>query len=155
MASTLNAEEKTNFTRIWLIIAAMVVAQIIYIILCQILGSQIQQPINPEQRIFIRSLFYAIAISIFPLTTLIRHILLRLNQTMPGDKSAQQRYLVTVIVAQAMIESVGILGFVMFILGDNFNTLYIFSGLALLGFFLQRPKQHEYDSIVEALKNRP
>jgi hypothetical protein len=40
----------------------------------------------------------------------------------------------------------------MFILGDSFNTLYIFSGLAFLGFFLQRPKPEEYQSIVEALE---
>jgi hypothetical protein len=73
---------------------------------------------------------------------------------MPGEKTAAQRYLITVIVSQAMIESVGILGFLMFILGDGFNTLYIFSGLAILGFFLHRPKQTEYESIVEALENQ-
>lgn len=145
---------KPDFTVLWLIIGAMVVSQIIYIAVCQSFGSQIQQALAIEQRILIRSIFYAIAIATFPLTTLLRHILVRLNQTMPGPKTAAQRYRVTVIVSQAMMETVGILGFVMFVLGDAFNTLYIFSGLAILGFFLQRPKQDEYLSIVEALENR-
>lgn len=143
-----------DFTVAWLIIGAMVIAQIVYILVCHSFGAQIQQAVELEQRIFIRSVFYAIAIATFPLTTLLRHILVRLNQTMPGAKTAAQRYLVTVIVSQAMMETVGILGFVMFILGDAFNTLYIFSGLGILGFFLQRPKQEEYLSIVEALENR-
>ena len=64
---------------------------------------------------------------------------------------AKKRYLVTVIVSMSLIESVGIFGFVMFILGDNFNTLYIFSGLSALGMFLYRPKVDEYARIVEAL----
>ena len=64
---------------------------------------------------------------------------------------AKKRYLVTVIVSLSLIESVGIFGFVMFILGDNYNTLYIFSGLSALGLFLYRPKVDEYATIVEAL----
>lgn len=145
---------KPDFSRAWLIVGAMTVSQIIYIIVCHSLGTEIQHLIDQEQRIFIRTVFYLIAISSFPLTSLIRHIQLRLNQTMPGEKTASQRYLLTVTVSQSIMESVGVLGFVMFILGDDFNTLYIFTGLAVLGFFLQRPKQDEYQSIVEALENR-
>lgn len=145
---------KTDFTVAWVIIAFMVLMQGVYILVCHQFSTQIQQALSMEQRIFIRTVFYVIAITAFPLTTLLRYILVRLNQTMPGNKSAAQRYLVTVVVAQAMMESVGILGFIMFVLGDDFNTLYIFSGLAVLGFFLQRPKPEEYDSIVEALQNQ-
>ena len=145
---------KPDFTVAWVIIAFMVLMQGVYILVCHQFSTQIQQALSMEQRIFIRTVFYVIAITAFPLTTLLRYILVRLNQTMPGNKSAAQRYLVTVVVAQAMMESVGILGFIMFVLGDDFNTLYIFSGLAVLGFFLQRPKPEEYDSIVEALQNQ-
>ena len=148
-----NFESKPDFTLAWLIIGAMVMMQFIYIVVCHSFGAQIQQPIDMEQRIFIRSVFYVLAIATFPLTTLTRYILVRLNQTMSGQKTAAKRYLVTLIVSQAMMESVGVWGFVMFILGDGFNTLYIFSGMAILGFFLQRPKPEEYQSIVDALKN--
>lgn len=149
-----NSASKPDFTLAWLVIGVMVAVQIIYIVVCHSFGTQIQQATDMEQRVFIRTVFYVLAIAIFPLTTLTRYILVRLNQTMPGQKTASQRYLITVIVSQAMMETVGILGFVMFILGDDFNSLYIFSGMAMLGFFLQRPKSEEYQSIVAALENQ-
>lgn len=146
--------KKNEFTTAWLIMAMLMIMQMSYIVLCHTLGSDIQQAINQDHRILIRTIFYVLAIATFPLTTLIRYILVRLNQTMSGHKTAQQRYLVSVIVSFAMMETLGIFGFIMFILGDDYNTLYIFSGLAILGFFLQRPKQEEYQAIVAALKNR-
>ena len=95
---------------------------------------------------------YVIAIVLFPLVNLVRHILLRLNQTMPGDNPAKNRYLMTTVVTLFLIEVVGFFGFVMFILGDEFNTLYIFSVLGALGVFLHRPRLQEYEQIVDALK---
>ncbi len=104
-----------------------------------------------ERRIIIRTVFYALAILAFPATNLVRHIQLRLNQTMPGNTTASSRYFITILVSIILMESTGVLGFVMFLLGDDFNTLYIFTGLAVLGLFLYRPKQLEYESIVTAL----
>ncbi len=151
MPTLTNTYTIKNFMFAWLLIALFIMMQIFFIIVCHTMANELQQAISQEQRIMIRSLFYVIAIILFPLTRLIRHISLRLNQTMPGNKSAHQRYSLTVIISQTMIASIGILGFVMFILGDSFNTLYILSGLALLGFFLYRPKQDEYVAIVQAL----
>lgn len=146
---------KANFTSAWVIVTMMCLMQIIYIILCHQIPEQLQQiQTSEEQRVFIRSILYVIAIIAFPMTSLIRHIQLRLNQTMIGDKSAHKRYLLTVIVSQILISWVGVFGLVMFALGDDFNTLYIFSFLAGLGFFLQRPKMTEYHSIVSALNNK-
>lgn len=106
----------------------------------------------PEERLLIyRTLFYALAIIIFPLTNLIRHIQIRLCQTMPGEKSAKRRYLTVVIVSMALATSIGLFGVALFLLGDGYNTLYIFSGLSALGFILYRPKASEYLSIVDAL----
>jgi hypothetical protein len=70
---------------------------------------------------------------------------------MPGNKSAKSRYLLTVIVSLILIESIGVLGFVMFMLGDDYNTLYIFTGLSVLGVYLYRPKYEEYGQVVDAL----
>jgi hypothetical protein len=134
----------------------MLTLLITYIIVCLIFGDQIQQPLPETQRVLIRTLLYIVAIATLPLTNLLRYIQLRLNQTMPYSNTAprleaKKRYLVTVIVSMSLIESVGIFGVVMFILGDNFNTLFIFSGIAALGLFLYRPKVNEYAAIVEAL----
>jgi hypothetical protein len=124
---------------------------LVYNLICHLWGDQIRQPLEESQRILIRSIFYIVAIGLFPLTNLLRHILIRLNQTMPGEKTASQRYLVTIIVTQGMIEVVSVFGLVMFLLGDDFNTLYIFTLLGVLGVYLHKPKLVELQSIIDAL----
>lgn len=117
-------------------------------------GEQWQLHWPAERLITYRTLFYAFAIILFPLTNLIRYIQVRLCQTMPGDKPAKNRYLTAVIVSMALVENIGVLGIILFLLGDGFNSLYIFTGLAALGFVLYRPKPSEYLSIVDALARK-
>ena len=136
----------------WLIVAIMAVMLMVYLIICHTIGEQIQQPLPEAQRVLIRTILYGVGIATLPMTNLIRHIQLRLNQTMPSATSAKNRYWLTVLVSMALIESIGVLGLVMFILGDGFNTLYIFISMSALGLFLYRPKADEYHQIVDALR---
>ncbi len=138
----------------WLVVAAILMTLLAYVVICHLFGHELQQPLPEERREFIRSIFYVIAIITLPLTNLIRHIQLKLNQTMAGGKSARNRYLLTVVVSMLLVEGIGVLGFVMFMLGDDYNTLYIFIGLAVLGVYLYRPKLEEYAQIIEALVGR-
>lgn len=149
---------KSDLVLPWVIVGMMLVMLAAYIIICHTLGEQLQQPLQEGQRVLIRTVFYAVAIVTFPLTNLIRHIQLRLNQTMPCSPenrgavaTAKSRYLATVIVSMALVEVVGIFGLVMFVFGDDFNTLYIFTGLSALGLFLYRPKVDEYSEIIDAI----
>jgi hypothetical protein len=147
---------KADLFLAWAIVGVMLVMLAAMLVICITIGEPMQQPLQEDQRVLIRTVLYVIAIVTFPVTNLLRHIQLRLNQTMPYTHAApgivaKKRYLVTVIVSLSLIESVGIFGLVMFILGDNFNTLFIFTGLSALGLFLYRPKVHEYASIIEAL----
>ncbi|MCK9637109.1 MAG: hypothetical protein M0R41_12600 [Methylobacter tundripaludum] len=140
----------------WVIVGMMLTMLAAYIIICHTLGEQLQQPLPEAQRVLLRTVFYVIAIVTFPLTNLIRHIQLRLNQTMPCSAAtpgniAKSRYLVTVIISMSLIEVVGIFGLIMFVFGDGFNTLYILTGLSALGLFLYRPKVDEYSEIIEAI----
>jgi len=141
----------------WVIVGMMLAMLAAYIIICHTLGEQLQQPLPEAQIVLVRTVLYAVAIVTFPLTNLIRHIQLRLNQTMPRPQAldevavAKSRYLVTVIVSMSLIEVVGVFGLIMFILGDGFNTLYIFTGLSALGLFLYRPKADEYSEIIDAI----
>ncbi|QPK62781.1 hypothetical protein IVG45_18405 [Methylomonas sp. LL1] len=140
----------------WLICASMLLLLLAYNIFCHVWADPFRLNLEESQRVLIRTVFYAITIALFPLTNLVRHILLRLNQTMPGEKPAEQRYLVTIIATQSMIETVSLFGLVMFILGDDFNTLYIFSLLGAVGIYLHKPNQPELEAINQALsaKNR-
>lgn len=144
-------ETNQRLTIHWLICFAMLTLLAIYNIVCHVWAADIRLDLDPSQRELIRTVFYVIAIILFPLTNLLRHILLRLNQTMPGEKSAERRYLTTILVTQSMLEPVGLFGLVMFILGDDYNTLYIFTLLGVLGIYLHKPKQAELESIVYAL----
>jgi hypothetical protein len=65
--------------------------------------------------------------------------------------TAKSRYFTTVLVSMALVEVVGVFGLVMFMLGDGFNTLHIFTGLSTLGLFLYRPKVDEYSEIIDAI----
>ncbi|WP_027158999.1 hypothetical protein [Methylobacter luteus] len=147
-------QSKSDLILPWMVVVMMLVMLVAYVVVCHLFGEQLQQPLPQNQRELIRTILYAIAIVAFPLTNLIRHIQLRLNQTMPGDTPSKSRYLLTVTVSMVLIESVGIFGFIMFILGDDFNTLYIFTGLSALGMFLYRPKPDEYYDIIEARNAR-
>lgn len=147
-------QSKSDLILPWMVVGMMVAMLVAYVVVCHLFGEQLQQPLPQSQRVLIRTILYALAIVTFPLTNLIRHIQLRLNQTMPGDKLSKSRYLLTVTVSMVLVESVGIFGLVMFILGDDFNTLYIFTGLSALGMFLYRPKPDEYHDIIEARNAR-
>jgi len=146
--------EKNELIPHWFVVGIMLVTLMVYLVICHLFGHELQNPLPEERRVFIRSVFYVIAIVAFPITNLIRHIQLRLNQTMPGNRSAKSRYLLTVIISMMLAEGVGVLGFVMFMLGDDFNTLYIFLGLSALGLYLYRPKMEEYQQIVATLTSR-
>lgn len=135
----------------WLICFFMLMLLMAYNLICHVWADEIRQPLPESERVIIRTVLYVIAIFLFPLTNLMRYILLRLNQTMPGEKTPEQRYLVTVIVTQSMIEVVTLFGPIMFVLGDDFNTLYIFTLLGAVGIYLHKPKRSEVKSIAEAL----
>ncbi len=151
---TVNNQQKSELTLHWVIVGMMLAMLIVYNIICHTIGNDIKINLPEEQRIFIRSILYVITIILFPLTNLLRHILLRLNQTMPGNNPAKNRYLMTTIITLSCIEVVGMFGFVMFMLGDDVNSLYIFSTLGLLGLFLHRPREQELRQIIEALENQ-
>jgi hypothetical protein len=139
-----------------LIVGIMLVMLVTYLIICFTFGTELQQPLPEITRVKIRTALYIVAIVSFPMTNLLRHIQLRLNQTMPLTQlayraEAKKRYLLTVIVSMTLMETIGAFGFVLFMLGDGRNNLLIFIGLSALGMFLYRPKLHEYSQIVDSL----
>ncbi|PPD44338.1 MAG: hypothetical protein CTY16_11890 [Methylobacter sp.] len=144
----------------WLIVVMAAVVLAAIVLVCQILGADLQQQPFPEAtREWIRTVLYGIGIVAFPFTNLLRHVQLRLNQTMPiGNvaygKVAKKRYLQTVVVSVSLIQSPGLYGLIMFLLGDPFNTLIIFTLMSALGLYLYRPKLDEYERLMVALANQ-
>ncbi len=135
----------------WWIVYTTVFSVALYNLVCHVYGVEIQLFWSEDQRVFIRTILYIIAILILPLTNLLRFILIRLDQTMPGDKPAAERYFKTILITQLMVEIIAVFGVVMFVLGDGYNSLYIFSILTLLGAALHRPRLEDLNSIEQAL----
>jgi hypothetical protein len=143
----------------WLIVGVMLMTLVTYLVICFTLGTELQEPLPEITRVKIRTALYIIAIITLPITNLIRHIFVKLNQTMPLTKlsyraEAKKRYLLTVIVSMALVETIGVFGFVLFMFGDGANNLLILTGLSALGMFLYRPKLNEYSEIVELLATK-
>lgn len=151
-----NIKDEKALIAHWVFFYILFSSIIVFNIICHVIDDNLRIPLAEEQRILIRTIFYIIAIITFPITNLVRHILLRLNQTMPVKTSAQQRYFQTILICLSLIGVMASFGFVMFALGDGFNTLYIFSLLGILGFVLHRPKIEEFHSIIAAMnENQP
>ncbi|MBT3813674.1 MAG: hypothetical protein HON51_03715 [Gammaproteobacteria bacterium] len=127
------------------------ISLIALVAICQIYGAKIQIGMDEQSRVFIRTVLYIVAITTFPAMKFIRHVLLRLNQTTKGNRPAKSRYLVTIIISMLVAISIGIYGFAMFVLGDSYNTLYIFAILSALAMYIYKPKVEEYQTIVESL----
>lgn len=149
--STPSSQNSNKLLMHWLVCATMLLLLLTYNIFCHVWADQFRLNLEESQRIWVRTILYVITIALFPLTNLMRHILLRLNQTMPGEKPSEQRYLLTILVTQSMMEIVSLFGLVMYMLGDGFNTLYIFSLLGLVGIYLHRPQPSELQVIAQAL----
>jgi hypothetical protein len=135
----------------WIVFAALFFSLAVYAFIGYTAGAPLRADANAAEPVMLRSVFYAVTIVTFPLIQLLRHITLRLNQTMPTATPAKSRYLVTVIVSLAMSESIGIYGLLLALLGDGVNSLWIFTFLSALAMLLYRPKFSEYAGIVVAL----
>lgn len=122
------------------------------VVICQVYSDTIQIGMDEQQRIVIRTVLYVVAIITFPLMKFMRHVLLHLNLKAEGGSSPKSRYLLTIIISMAIAESIGVYGFVMYVLGDSYNTLYIFISLSALAMFLYRPKVEEYQQLVESIE---
>lgn len=144
---TTSADTSATLKIHWTICFSLIFSLVAYNIACHFWLDENRLALEESQRVMIRSMLYLLAIVLFPITKLVRHILLRLNQTMPGHDSSSARYLKTLIITQSMIEVVALFGPIMFYLGDDYNTLYIFSLLGAVGLYLHRPQANEYQSI--------
>jgi F0F1-type ATP synthase membrane subunit c/vacuolar-type H+-ATPase subunit K len=134
----------------WIIFISLLVSLAVYVVIGYTAGASLRTAASDEP-VVLRSVFYAVSIATFPLITLVRHICLRLNQTMTTPTPAKARYLVTVVISLFLAESMGIYGVVLALLGDGINSLWIFTFLAVLAMLLFRPKFSEYQEIVAAL----
>ena len=137
---------------------AMLASLFVYVLICHVAGDQIQQTHDPEFPIaLIRNILMGIAAATLFLTYYMRRVMLRVRSNGPDSllkfdhPTALSRYTSTVIISLALCESIGLYGLVLFLLGDDFQTLYIFIGVAAIAMYFFRPIKEELVELTLAM----
>ena len=146
---------QTQIRTAWLIWASMLSLLAVYILIAHFLGSQIRAAAGLEASIIpLRTVFYMVALATFPLINLLRRKMVRYpsQRRWHHDRHIHTArydsyYLTIVTLSLALAESIGVWGFVLFILGDNLQTLYLFCGMSALAIVLYRPKADELEQL--------
>lgn len=137
---------QTDLLSAGIIRAVSLMSLMALLVICHIYVDEIQIGLDESQRITIRTVLYVVAILTFPVMKFVRHVMLRLHR---NEKSPKSRYFLAILISMIISESIGIYGFIMYVLGDSYNTLYIFIMLSALAMFLHRPDKEEYKTLFE------
>jgi F0F1-type ATP synthase membrane subunit c/vacuolar-type H+-ATPase subunit K len=163
----LTAEEKNELQSglrlSWIIWAALFASLGLYVIMAQFVGEDVRQ--DMELGIQIRTLETALLI-VSVVSVLAIRILRRLmlqaggigGQSQSGlaevplHRKAIQRYNTAMIVALALAESVGIYGLVLYFMGSDMQTMYIFMAFSAVVMYIYRPKYEEIERLAVVIK---
>jgi hypothetical protein len=166
----LEAQEKEAINKgmltLWVIWAAMLGSLFIYIVVCHILGEGFGGVEGSDLPIgLLRKILAGMGVVVVLLAYFKRRSMLSDQRGIPQPKPVERmagwntipfvaKYVAVVIVALALSESIGIYGFVLFLLGDSFRTLYTFIAVSALAMVFYRPKREELERLAMAYKKR-
>ena len=156
--------EEKGFWTLWMIWAAMLGSLVIYVFICHQLGDELRKnlrqdiPLDP-----LRIILYSVTIFEMIFIVFMRKRMLAARGAVPEPMSAEPpepsnqssalaKYTTAVIISLALCESIGIYGLLLFFLGDTFQTLYVFIGIAALGMIFYRPKKEELETLAMAMR---
>ena len=139
---------------LWIVWGAALISLFIYLVVTHLLGEEIRHNQNPNFPLsLMRNILLGIGIAtLFGAYFLKKIIVDQASRTAintPDDQSISDptqiiaKYITATIISLALCESVGIYGFVLYILGDNLQTLYSFIGLSAVAIIYYRPKKEE------------
>lgn len=164
------AQEKEAINKgmltLWVIWGAMLVTLFFYIVACLILGEGFGRVEGSDLPIgLLRKILAGIGVVVLLVAYLMRRSMLSNQRVIPRPKPVERtagwntipyvaKYVAAVIVSLAMSESIGIYGFVLFLLGDSFQTLYTFIAVSALAMVFYRPKKEELERLAAAYKRR-
>jgi F0F1-type ATP synthase membrane subunit c/vacuolar-type H+-ATPase subunit K len=157
-------EIEKGYRRLYIIWMALVASLFFYILICHMLGDAYRQNIKPgyPYETMQKSLLL-VSIVQLGLSLYFRKFLLSSRSSVHKSKltpriSSQSvspelaKYFIAVLVTNALSESIGIFGFVLFLLGDTYETLYLFMAISTVAMIYHRPKKDELLGLVEDSK---
>lgn len=150
--------EKAQLDKAWTVIriiwSALFGSLGVYLIVCKVIEDQLQ-PSADVPFALLRNIFTGLSAVVFLAAYVVRKAMLKrpesnapsaLAQNAPGQVGhpLAAKYLVAMLVATALSESIGVFGLVLFFLGKNTATLYQFIGTSAIAMFVYRPRKDEY-----------
>ncbi len=157
---------KKGMMTLWFVWAAMLGSLLIYFFIVHAFGAEIRNPLQPDFPMeLLRNILYGISIITIVLSHFLRKLLLAVKD---GDassgflKSGAQanqplfvgKYTLALMISLALSESIAIYGLVLFLLGTNFQTFYIFTAISALSMFFYRPRRTELEELAVAMQTK-
>jgi predicted Zn finger-like uncharacterized protein len=141
---------KNSIRVIWIIWAAMLLSLVVYVLICHLFKDDLWGVVDMGDMLnMLKYVLFAVALVEFVIIYFMRKLILTSTQT---TQHATDQYTTAVIVSLALAESIGIYGLVLFFLGSDFTTLYIFNALAASAMIIYRPKMDELKKLYFTMK---
>ena len=147
---------ENRFMVAWFIWAAMIGSLGIYILICNVIGDDVQRPLGPDFSLaLLRKIFFGLSAVALIAAHFIRKFVLRKPSGGPGTSpqipaTIFAKYTTAMIISLALCESVGIYGLLLFFLGDGVKTMYSFMVISAAGMFYYRPNREEIEELSRA-----
>ena len=151
---------------LWFIWAAMLVSLLMYVFICHQPGVGFKNVGGSDFPIgLLRNIFFGAGAAAWLMAFFMRRSMLSVRAGISKSKPVERmvkwdappyiaKYATAVIVSLALSESIGIYGFVLFLLGGGFKTLYTFIGISALAMVFYRPKREEMEKLAMAYKKQ-
>jgi hypothetical protein len=145
-------ELQKEYRKLQLTWSAMLISLAVYLFVGLQFVEEVQIAIDAETLTVLRSTLYVIAFITLFITGYVKKLLLSKKrssiQATQNDRSIArhaliQKYATAMMVALAMTETIGVYGFVLFLLGKDVLDLYLFILVSAATMFAYRPNRDE------------
>jgi hypothetical protein len=149
---------------LWVIWAAMLLSLLAYMFICHQPGVGFKNIGGSDFPIgLLRNIFFGAGAAAWLMAYFMRRSMLSVRAGISNPKPAERlikwdappyiaKYATVVIVSLALSESIGIYGFILFLFGGGFKTLYTFIGISALAMVFYRPRREEMEKLAMAYK---
>ena len=143
---------KNKMTVIWIIWGALFLSLFIYILVGHLMAGSLETNMLDQEfpMTLLTNILFAIGVSELVLAYVLKWFMLKQSgQSEPDISQAAGKYTVIVIISNAISESVGIYGLVLFFLTQDFQVLYTFMFISAMAMLYFRPKSKELETMCE------
>lgn len=134
---------------------AMLFSLVVYLLVAMQIGDTVKVSMEPAVVAILRGAFFFLSFIILFVTKFIRKMVLSAkggSANRPAQSLSHpilQKYTTTMMISLALSESIGIFGFVLFLLGKDALDLYVLIAISAAAMFIYRPKKDELVSLAQ------